>query len=93
MWLQFGLGFGYRVLLPDIEAEVLMDLGRNEEALETIETYLRETPEDKLDVTSRAHICSTRSRLAPKFLPIEDVVALEQSGAGTTAVVWDIEDL
>ncbi|MFI4893633.1 MAG: tetratricopeptide repeat-containing sulfotransferase family protein [Phycisphaerales bacterium JB058] len=58
----------------NIEAEVLMDLGRNEEALETIETYLRETPEDKLDVTSRAHICSTRSRLAPKFLPIEDVV-------------------
>ena len=29
----------------------------------------------------------------PRQLPIEDVVALEQSGAGTTAVVWDIEDL
>ncbi|KAH8056225.1 deadenylation-dependent decapping of nuclear-transcribed mRNA [Aureococcus anophagefferens] len=29
----------------------------------------------------------------PRQLPIEDVVALEQSGAGATAVVWDIEDL
>ncbi|KAH8092058.1 deadenylation-dependent decapping of nuclear-transcribed mRNA [Aureococcus anophagefferens] len=29
----------------------------------------------------------------PRQLPIEDVVALERSGAGTAAVVWDIEDL
>lgn len=58
----------------NVEAEVLMDLGRNEEALETIEAYLRDTPQDKLDVTSRAHICSTKSRLAPKYLRVEDVV-------------------
>ena len=28
----------------------------------------------------------------PQQLPIGDVVALEESGAGETAVVWDIED-
>ena len=58
----------------NVEAEVLMDLGRNEEALETIETFLRETPADQLDVTSRAHICSTKSRLVPKLVPAEDIV-------------------
>ena len=29
----------------------------------------------------------------PRERPIADVVALEESGEGTTAVVWDIEDL
>jgi len=28
----------------------------------------------------------------PRERPIDDVVALEQSGEGTTAVVWDISD-
>jgi len=69
-----------RAVVPDytraanLEAELLMDLGRNEEALAAIEKFLSDTPADKLDITSRAHICSTKSRLAPKLVPAEAIV-------------------
>ncbi len=69
-----------RVLVPhytraaNLEAELLMDLGRNEEALETIETFLRDAPEGALDVTSRAHMCGAKSRLVPKLVAADEVV-------------------
>ncbi len=69
-----------RAIVPDytraanLEAELLMDLGRNEEALAAIDAYLSQSPAKKLDVTSRAHICSTKSRLAPRLVPAEEIV-------------------
>lgn len=69
-----------RVLVPhytraaNLEAELLMDLGRNEEALETIEAFLRDAPEGSLDVTSRAHMCGAKSRLVPKLVAADEVV-------------------
>ncbi len=66
-----------RAIVPDytraanLEAELLMDLGRNEEALAAIEKYLSETPVGKPDITSRAHLCSAKSRLPPKPVPAE----------------------
>lgn len=57
----------------NLEAELLMDLGRNEESLGVLDTFLRETPDDQLDTTARANLCSTRSRLAPGLVPAEDV--------------------
>ncbi len=58
----------------NLEVELLMDLDRNEEALATLDAYLRDTPGEKIDVTSQAQLCSARSRLSPKLVPPEEVV-------------------
>lgn len=56
------------------EAEFLMDLSRPGEALETLDRYEREQAPADLELRDRAHLCSTRSRLAPKHIPPEAVV-------------------
>lgn len=56
------------------EAELLMDLSRNEEALAALDRFVRETPAGVLDTTALAHVCSTRSRLSPGVVAPESIV-------------------
>lgn len=56
------------------EAEFLMDLSRNEEALAVLDGFVRQVPPGVLDSTALAHVCSARSRLSPGLVAPESIV-------------------
>ncbi|GAB5497307.1 MAG: hypothetical protein Phyf2KO_23870 [Phycisphaerales bacterium] len=69
-----------------VEAEILIDLDRADEALDALDSFEREAPAEAKSAPSTAMLLITKSRLAPKYVAPDAILGELQKLAADSAV-------